>query len=156
MENNGNDTGSYLVGKNKPPEHSKFGNRPQPDFKKRGKKLSENSHGRKRIEHLISHAKFFFGDDPGSEKMKAEFQKIFGEKAANLTGYEIATLRQLQKAIVKVDTTAYNSVMNQAFGNPNQPLKHSGIPASTIPVTHTTVIIENPHTNYGSGDKQPG
>lgn len=53
-------------------------------------------------------------------QIKKQLVAAFGPEILEMTVGEVMTLQQFQKAVLRGDSTAFGTVMNQAFGMPKQ------------------------------------
>jgi len=135
---------TYDVGHAKPPVQHQFSSTNQPDPSKSAETKRRKRFTRETLKELLNR-RYTFDD---ASQVKAQLVKAYGEKAVmKMTVMEIATIMQMHKAIIKGDTQAFNSLMVNTFGQPKQPLEHSG--PGGAPIQHaqtiTQVIINNPH-----------
>jgi hypothetical protein len=71
-----------------------------------------------------------FAEDSG---LKKQLIAAFGKDVLDLPIGEIMSLMQMQKAVLKGDTAAYNSVIDQALGRPAQAIINTDEDGNVIP-----------------------
>jgi len=77
-------------------------------------------------------------------QLKKAAAEYFGLPQKEISAEMMLVFRQVEKAIQKADTHAFNAVMDRAYGKPKQPLTGAGDTPLFQP-TETLLIIENPH-----------
>jgi hypothetical protein len=84
-------------------------------------------------------------------KVKQQLKEAFGPYITNMTVGQVMALQQFQKAILKGDTYAFATLMNQVFGMPNQKLEASApdgkplFPNDPLKVTDNKLTIHVMH-----------
>lgn len=124
-----NENSGYKVGKNNPPIHTRFGNRPPPDVNKQKETKKKNRYTRDRIKALMDLPYNF----PPNSQLRGQLVQAFGEKVVRkLTGMEVAALMQINKAILKGDTQSFRELNNQAYGLPKQITELQGLDGTEL------------------------
>lgn len=72
-----------------------------------------------------------------------ELRKSYPELDKSMTGEELATLIQLNKAILLQDTAAYNALLNSAYGAPKQELGLTDNEGNDVPPITVFRIPDN-------------
>jgi len=137
MENSGNERERRTdVGKGRPPKDKQFSstNQPSAESKRRGQ-LKKKMAGD--LAQAILHAAFVGAADEVLKKKMSEFFKV---KEKHITVEMMMNFRQIQKAISKGDTTAFQAVMDRAYGKPKIMVENSG----TLPMVPTPVLLQMP------------
>ena len=73
-----------------------------------------------------------------------ELRKSYPELSEVVTGEELATLIQLNKAILFQDTSAYKTLLDSAYGAPIQAVEHTGEDGGPMQIdskAQSTVVI---------------
>lgn len=133
----------YKVGPGRPPLHTQFGKRPQPDPKKSWETRRKKMALRDKMKEMLDMP---YNWDANSQ-VKKQLETAFGKRIYKMTVGEVMALQTMQKAILRGDSKAMNDFLNQAYGMPKQINEHSGINGGPIQqaVTTTQVVINNPH-----------
>ena len=110
----------YEVGPGKPPKEHQFSSTNQP-----APGVLKEAHAKKRfsrmvIENILNN-KYDFSDD---SQIKKQLVAAFGPEVLSLTVGEIMTLQQVQKSILKADTQAYGTLIDQALGKQVQAVQN--------------------------------
>lgn len=102
--------------KKPPPNGKKFttDNQPTGEAKSNGKKKAKFT--RSVLKEMLN-LPYKFTEE---SQLKQQLVKAFGPEALSMSVAELMSLMQMQKALLKGDTGAYNSVMDQALGRPAQ------------------------------------
>lgn len=124
------------VGPGKPPADKQFSkeNQPDPALKKAG-------HQRKRMIKDVINAlldgKYKFADD---SQIKKQLIAAYGLEVLDKSAFEIMTLQQVQKAILKGDTQAFSALLDRVDGRPVQaiaPTDPDGNELENVPINLT-------------------
>lgn len=90
-----------------------------------GKQKSEGWLKKKLLKDMLglSTSANFQGSKTDYRKLTAEY---LGIQEKEVTIKMVMEFRQIEKAILKGDTSSFNSIMDRAFGRPKQALEHTG------------------------------
>lgn len=146
----------YEVGKNKPPKDKQFSSENQP-----APGVLKAAHAKKRFSREVIKTmldgKYDFAPD---SQTKQQLIKAFGPDVVNLTVGEIMTLQQMQKSILKADTQAFATIIDQALGKQVQAVQNvDGDGNDQRPiylVAPKGMKFELPSNTEGTGDEDEG
>ena len=110
----------YDVGKNKPNLATQWSATHQPDPEKQKATKARKKITREIIKEMLSVGYNFANDS----QIKKQLVTAFGEGALKLTTFEIMTMQQVQKAILKADTQSYGVLLENALGKLMQPVQN--------------------------------
>lgn len=108
------------VGRNKPPADKRFSKENRPDEAKRIagiKKAAEKKRFTRDVMKGMLTINYKFAE---GTQLKQQLVHSFGDGILEMSVAEIMVLQQMQRAILKGDTYAFNSLMDQALGKPMQ------------------------------------
>lgn len=113
-------------------------NQPTPQQKREG--WAKRKRGAELVKHILEQK--FVGAKDGL--LKKEIAQYFGCPESEITNEMAMTFRQVQKSLSKVDTQAYNSVMNRGYGMPKQQtdITSDGKEINQIPTAIANATIE--------------
>lgn len=118
-----------------PPKGVRFTKDNQPS----GEKKSEGKKKRKFTRELMKemlNMKYKFAEDSA---LKKQLVAAFGNDILDKPIGEVMTLMQMQKAVLKGDTAAFNSIIDQAFGRPAQAIINTDEDGNVLPPVHLTL-----------------
>jgi len=136
QEDDGSKTGGYYeVGNKKPPKEYQFTSEKQPLPERKSRKGSPN---RSTIAKLVLNMKV----SPPEEILRGlrqMYPNFFNKKSKKWTNELLASLRQMQKAIIKGDTRALEIMLDSAYGKAPQDITTAGekLPAGA------TILIQS-------------
>lgn len=133
---NSRETQDDGAGFGKPPKKFQFTSTYQPGRNKAKETFKRKRDVREVMKELLK-TQYFFTEH--NERLKELLEKAFGKKKINrMTAVELMLLQQINKAILKGDTQAFNSILNQTYGMPKQIQEVTG--KDGAPLERATVI----------------
>lgn len=139
---------SYEVGFKKPPKAKQFSseNQPPPSVKSTGQlKRKRNADLAKAMLQLP-----FKGNLDG--KLRKAISEYFGVKEKDITVEMMMTYRQIEKAIQKADTNAFNTIMDRAHGKVKQ--KHELTGENGSPLAAAVINVQSVNTAPPIGESE--
>jgi hypothetical protein len=124
-----------------PPQEKRFSSTRQPDKKKQLKGIQEFHFSRNAIKGFLN-LKFHF---PKNSKICRKLIEAFGPEIENANVGTIMIAVQVQKAIEKADTNAFNTLLNQAFGMPKMEVE--------LPPDRTIIEVRHDDSEIVAGGK---
>lgn len=99
-----------------PPEEKRFSSEHQPSGKAKSNGWKRKKFKRELLQEMLD-LKYTF---PANSKVRQQLVDAFGDGVLKLTLGQIMSLQQAQKAILQGDSSAYTTIMNQLYGQPQQ------------------------------------
>lgn len=132
-------------GLNPVPKGKTFSKDYQPTGNAKSKGKKKKRFARELVTEMLQMPYKFAADS----QVKKQLIQNFGNEIVEMTVGEVMTLQQMQKAIMKADTIAYSTLLDQAFGRVSQhvDLTSKGETINTKPVLQIlpTKVIDAPN-----------
>lgn len=131
------DIEEYKVGPGRPPKETRFSkeNRATREMYKKASKTKADKRAAREIIKDLMKGKYKFA---GNSQIKQQLITAFGDVVNNMSAFEVMTLMQMQKAILKGDTYAFSTLLDHSYGKPVQAVHNVDEDGNTVkPVSLT-------------------
>lgn len=118
--------------KRPPPIGKRFTKEDQPSGKAKSDGKKKAKFTRSVLKEMLN-MNYTFAED---SQLKKQLVQAFGPDVLKLSVAEMMSLMQMQKAMLKGDTAAYNAVMDQSLGRPAQSIIQTDEDGNAIPGVH--------------------
>lgn len=119
----------------KPLEGVKFSSDYQPSGEAKSKGKQRKKFTREVMKEMLS-MKYKFTPE---SRIKEQLVNAFGAGVLELTVAEVMVIQQMNKAVLKADTYAFQTVMDQALGRPVQSVANTDPDGNAIPAYKLTL-----------------